>query len=808
MQQVAGDVRFGFRMLLKSPGFTLIAILTLALAMGATTTIFSAVNAVLLRDLPYPDPGRLVLLWGEERQRGIERGQVCFPDVEEWLNENQVFEDVAAYTGSWMPVLATPSGAQQLGGARVSDRFFRVLKTQALIGRTFLPGEQLEHGGDVAVLSYALWERSFGKDPAIVGGKITLDGKPYNVIGVLPPGFRSLPPRLVRQTTDVYRPLSRDFGDDLRGARHLRAIARLKPEVPLAQAQQEMNTIARRLELGYPEDDQGRGVRVASMREDLVENIRPALLILQACVLMTLLIACANVANLLLAHSAVRQKEMAIRQALGANRNRLLRQKLIESMVLGVAGGAAGLLVAFWCVPVVESLGSRTIPELTHVDIDWRVALFSAVLSVITGIIFGLVPAFELAGVNPSLALSEGVRGSSGSTGSRRGRRILVIAETAVAVMLLVCAGLLVNSFVRLRHVDPGFDPRNTLVAELALPGPRYPTGNVREAFVQGLLENVRRLPGVAAASVVSVLPESSDSNRVYLDVAGRVVAPNARPVPDQYEITPDYFRTMSIPLVAGRAFREDDDAAHPQVALVNQAAARRLWPGEDPIGRTVRTGGPGAPWRTIVGVVGDVYQYGLDSPKTMQIYVPYRQNRVSNVVLLVRGVQDPRPLTQPVRSTVMSLDRELPVATLTTMDDVVSNSIAGRRFSMILLAALGASAMMLASIGIYGVTAYSVAQRTAEFGVRMALGAQESSVILLVMQQNVMWIGAGTAIGLLLASTFTRLMSSLLFGVSPYDPATFAAASVILAMVALAASYVPARRATQVDPMAALRSH
>ena len=681
------------------------------------------------------------------------------------------------------------------------------MKTQALLGRTFLPGEQLEHGGDVAVLSYALWERSFGKDPAIVGGKITLDGKPYTVIGVLPPGFRSLPVRLVHRTSDIYRPLSRDFADEMRSGRHLRAIARLKSEASLAQAQQEMNTIARRLELAYPEDNQGHGVRVVGMREDLVENIRPALLILQACVLMTLLIACANVANLLLAQSAVRRKEMAIRQALGANRNQLLRQKLTESLLLGALGGAAGLMVAFWCVPVVESLGSRTIPELAQVDIDWRVAVFCAVLSLITGVVFGLVPAIELAGVHPSAAVGEGVRGASTAGGSRRGRRILVIAETAVAVMLLVCAGLLVNSFVRLRHVNPGFDPRNTLAAELALPSARYPDGNSRAPFVEKLLESTRRLPGVAATSVVSVLPETSTSNRVYLDIAGRVLPPYARPAPDQYEVTPDYFRTMAIPLLGGRLFRDDDDPDHPQVALINQTAARKLWPGEDPIGRRVRTGGPTAPWRTIVGIVGDVYQYGLDSAKTMQIYVPYQQNPVSNVMLLVRGFQDPRPLTQGIRATAASIDRELPVASVSTMDEILSDSISGRRFSMILLAALGASAMMLASIGIYGVTAYSVAQRTAEFGVRMALGAQERSVIVLVMEQNLAWIAAGTAIGLLLASTFTRLMSSLLFGVSPYDPVTFAAASVTLALVALAASYVPARRATQVDPMAALRS-
>ncbi len=807
MKRLAEDLRYGFRMLLKNPGFTLVAVLTLALATGASSTIFSAVNAVLLRNLPYADPNRLVLLWGEQRQRGIARDQVCYPDVEEWLRENQVFEDLAAYTGAWMPVLSGPSGVEQLGGARVSGRFFRVMKTQALVGRTFLPGEQLEHGGDVAVLSYGLWERSFGKDPSIVGGKINLDGKPYTVIGVLPRDFRSLPVRLVHRNSDIYRPLSRDFSDEIRNGRHLRAIARLKPGVKLSQAQQEMTVIARRLELAYPDENLGHGVRVVDMHADLVESIKPALLILQACVLMTLLIACANVANLLLAQSPARRREMAIRQALGANRSQLVRQKLTESLLLGALGGAAGLLLAFWCVPVVQSLGARTLPELAQVDIDWRVVGFCAALSLLTGVLFGLVPAFELSGVNPSAALGGGIGGSGAALAGRSGRRALVIAETAVAVMLLVCAGLLVNSFVRLRHVDPGFDPRNTLAVDIPMPSARYPDGNTRAALVASLLEKVRQLPGVASTSVVSVLPESSNFDRAYLEIAGRVFPPAARPAPDRYEVSPDYFRTMSIPLVRGRLFEEGDDRDRPQAALINQTAARRLWASEDPIGRQVRMGGESAPWRTIVGIVGDVYQYGLDSQKTMQIYLPYRQSPVAGVTLLVRGLQDPRLLTPGIRATVASLDRELPVASVSTMDEILADSVAGRRFSMILLAALGASAMVLAAIGIYGVTAYSVAQRTAEFGVRMALGAQERSVIGMVMQQNLAWIAAGTAIGLAVASSFTRFLSSLLFGVSPYDPATFAAASMTLALVALAASYVPARRATRADPMTALRN-
>lgn len=432
---------------------------------------------------------------------------------------------------------------------------------------------------------------------------------------------------------------------------------------------------------------------------------------------------------------------------------------------------------------------------------------FCAALSLATGVLFGLAPAVETSRGNPSAILNDGGRGSgAGSSGQRR-RNLLVAAETAVAVILLIGAGLLVNSFIRLRHVNPGFDPRNTLAADFPMPAARYPDGNARGRLVESLLEKVQDLPGVASASIVSALPESSNFNRMFMEIEGRVYQPSSRPAPDQYEVTPDYFRTLAISLVRGRPFTREDDGNHLQVALINETAARRLWPNDDPIGRKVRTGGPSGAWRTVVGIVGDVYQYGLDSQKTMQVYLPYLQNRVSSVTLLVRGVQESRPLVPGIRRAVASLDRELPLSGVSTMDEVLSDSVSGRRFSMVLLAGLGACAMLLASIGIYGVTAYSVAQRMAEFGIRMALGAPAGSVILLVMRQNLALIGTGTALGLAAAAaTFTRFLSSLLFAVSPYDPATFVIAPAALALVALVASYLPARRATQADPMAALR--
>ena len=807
MTSVADDLRYAFRVFLKAPGFTAVAVLTLALATGATSTIFSAVNAVLIRQLPYPDPGRLVMVWGADRAHGEHRSQVCYPEVEDWRAQNHAFEDIAAFTGYWSPVLSTPSGVEQLNGVRVSDGFFRVMKTQPLLGRTFLPEEQLDGRGDVAILSYGLWARSFGQDAAILGRKITISGKPYTVVGVLPQSFRPLPVRVQEhEGADIFRPLSKQYSDEIRNGRHLRALARLKPGVSQAQAQDEIDVISHRLEAQYPESNQGRGAQVVGLHDDMVQEIRPALLVLQACVLMIVLIACANVANLLLARSAARRREVAIRQALGAGRGRLARQMLTESFLLAVMGGAAGILVASWCVPVLERLGAKTIPELAQVNIDWRVTAFCGALSLVTGLLFGTAPALEMSAANPVASLKEGSRGGSGAAASGRRRGLLVVAETAVALMLLVSAGLLVNSFVRLQRVNPGFDPRNTLAADLSLPESRYPNGDVRAVFLDRLLASVRRLPGVEAASIVTVLPESSNFNRMALDVEGRVYTPLTRPDADQYEVTPDYFRTVSIPLRRGRLFTEQDDRGHAQVALVNETMARDLWPGEDPIGRKVRTGGKEGEWRTIVGVVGDVYQYGLDSQKTMQIYLPYKQNRMPSVTLLVRGVRDPTPLTPAVRAAVAAIDRELPLADVITLDQLLADSVSGRRFSMLLLAALGACAMLLAAIGIYGVTAYSVAQRTEEFGIRMALGAAPASVIGMVMRQNLALIGAGTGAGLTIALTGTRLLSKLLFGVSPFDPATFASAAVLLAAVAMAASYVPARRATRVDPMVTLR--
>ena len=692
MRTLPDDLRYAARLLMRAPGFTLAALLTLALSTGLTTTIFSAVNAVLIRELPYPEPSRLVMLWGEDARRGQHRSQVCLPDVEDVARAADSLEGAAALGGYWSPVLSGIAGAEQLHGVRVSDGFFRVMKSRPMLGREFLPQEQLS-GSDVAILSYELWARSFGHDAGIVGSKVTLSGKPYTVVGVMPRSFRALPVRLAEYRAEIYRPLGTEFGDEIRSGRHLRAIGRLKAGASESLAQQQVRAAALRLEQQYPDSNTGRGIRVVGLREEMVAEVRPSLLVLQGCVLLIVLIGCANVANLLLARSTTRRREMAVRQALGAGRMRLVRQLLTESALLAVAGGACGLLVAMWCAPMLERIGAGTIPELATLSIDWTVAGFAAAVSLATGLLFGMAPALEVSGVSPMEGMRDGRGAASG--GSHRRRDALVVAETAVAVVLLVCAGLLMRSFAKLRAVDPGFVAGRTLVAELSLPGARYPDGDAREALLDRLLPELRRLPGVTTASVVTVLPESSNFNTMRLDVEGRVFERGAEPQPDQYEVTPEYFRTLSIPLRLGRLFTEQDDRRHEQVALINRTASERIWPGQNPLGQRIHTGGKDEPWRRVVGVVGDVYQYGLDSQKTPQVYVPYRQNRMPSMTLPVGGRGDETALVPMVRDTLRRIDREVPLAEVTTMQEVVSGSMAGRRFPMLLLAALGVCAVL-----------------------------------------------------------------------------------------------------------------
>ena len=799
------DLRYALRILRKAPGFTAVAVGTLALAIGASSSIFSVVNAVLLRELPYREADRLVILWGADRKADNLRSQVTFPDVVDWRRAARSFEEITAFHG-WDPILSGEFEPERLGGIQVSDGYFTVMKTAPLLGRVFTPEEQQEGKDRVVVLSYGFWQRKFSKDPGLVGRSIRLNGVPHTVVGVMPPEFRSLPASLIDQPAEIYRPLAEPYSERERSGHHDRAIARLKPGVTLETAQAEMNVVASRLEREHRETNAGLGVHIVPLKVDIVRNIRPALVILQFSVLLLVLIACANIANLLLARSTVRRKEIAIRTALGAGRGRLIRQVLTESVVLGALGGALGILLTVWSMAGLAALGAKALPELAQIDVDLRVLLFTAAVSIVTGIVFGIAPAMQASATGLSAALKEGGR-SSRAAGRAGFRNLLVVAQTALALVLLVSAGLLIKSFMRLRGVDPGFDARGTLVASVGIPEFKYSTAQKRIAFFRELMERVKRVPGVEHAAAVDILPESGNFNQMLLDIPGRVYAAGEAPGVDQYIVTADFFRTIGIPLVRGRLLTAEDDENHSRVCLINETAARRLWPNQYPLGVKVRTGGDGEPWRTIVGIVGDTYHYGLDSQKTMQLYIPHPQWPNGGLTLLVRTAQrDPMALVPAVRAAVRSIDKDQPVTDAAIMDQILADSMAGRRFSMFLLAVFAFGALLLASIGLYGVISYSVTQRTNEIGIRIALGAGRSDVLRMVFGQGMALVGAGIVAGLIVAAAATGLLSTLLFGVSSTDWTTFAMVSGVLLAVAFVASYVPARRATKVDPMTALR--
>jgi putative ABC transport system permease protein len=811
------DLRYAARTLRKSPGFTTVALLTLALAIGATTSVFTVVNAVLLRELPYKNGSSLVLLWTTEQRHAAlrERSQVSFPDVEDWRKLNHSFEDIAAYA-AWDEVVTGHGEAERISTLRVSPGFFGVMGVQPLLGRTFEANENLNAKASVAVLSYGIWQRKFAQDPNILGKTFSLNSTTFSIIGVMPRDFRSLPASLVETPVELYQPLSKDYLDEIRSGRHLRAIGRLKPGVSVQSAQAEFDVIARQLEHQYPDYNTGRGVRLVKIQDDLVRNLRTGLLVLQVAVCLVVLIACANLANLLLSRCTVRRKEIAIRAAVGAGRGRLIRQLLTESLLLGALGGAAGLLLAVWGVHILEAIGTKVIPELTDVSIDLRVLGFTAAVSLLSGVVFGMAPAAQISIGSLVDALRAGGRSSPDTAGRKTFRNFLIVSEIALALVLLISAGLLMNSFRHLRSVHPGFDATNVLTADISMPVAKYVHAEQRARFMRDVLTRLRQLPGVRYASAVSVLPESSNFNQMSTDIQGRVFSQGDKPSLDQYDVTPDYFRELSIPLIAGRLFWDQDDRNHINVALINQTAARRLWPGQNPIGARVHTGADNEPWRTIVGVVGDVYQYGLDSQKTMQLYYPYEQDAAYDMTFLLRSDSmnvgqtpssaNPVTLGSAVRQAVFAVDKDQPVSSIEPLDQVLADSIAARRFSMSLLALFACGALALAAVGIYGVISYSVTQRTNEFGIRLALGAQAQDVLVLVVRQSMLLIALGTGIGLAASFAITHLLSSMLFGVSATDLPTFAAVSLLLIAVALLACFVPARRATKVDPIVALR--
>jgi len=796
------DMRYGVRMLLKNPGFAVVATIALALGIGANTAIFSVVNTVLLRSLPYPDPDRLMVV-RETKLPQFPEFSVSPGNFLDWQKQNTVFEKLVAINPSAYNFTSDAADPERLRGARVSAGLFEMLGAAPALGRTFLDEED-QPGQNVAVLSSALWKRRFNSDPNIIGRSITLSATSYTVIGVMPSSFQ-FPDR----DTELWTPVGFTAAQaQQHGAHYLSVIGRLKPGATLDQAGTEMSAIAGRLAEQYSGSNAGWSVNVVPMQEYDVRDIKPALLILLGAVALVLLIACANVANLLLARATARQKEIAIRTALGASRWRVIRQLLTESVLLALAGGAVGLLLALWGTDLLLALAPEDLPRVKDVALDGRVIAFTLLVTCLTGVIFGLVPALQASRPNLNETLKEGGRGTTG--GHHRVRGSLVITEVALALMLLVGAGLLIRSFYRLQQVNPGFNTRNAMAVTVSLPGKKYPQPDQTAAFYTQLIERVSGLPGVAATGATQALPVQGD----YLlgfNIQGRAPdAPGEDKSTNYYSVTPDYFKAMGIPLIRGRVFTDQDRKDSMRVAIINEEMAKKYFPDEDPIGKGINvTNGPET-FREIVGIVGDVKQYGPAQPTTVQTYEPFLQNPFSGMTLVVRTEGNPTALTSAIRSQVLAIDKDQPIARTRPLEQVLSESIAKERFAMLLLGAFGAVALILAAVGLYGVMSYAVTQRTHELGIRMALGARSGDVLRLVVGQGMTLalVGVGIGLGGALVGAFVlkRLMANLLFATGATDPLTFAGISVLLAGVALGACLVPARRAIKVDPMIALR--
>lgn len=795
------DIKYGVRVIIRNPGFTIVAVLALALGIGATTTIFSVVDAVLLKPLPYTDPGKLVVV----REKRLPQ----FPDFStapgnfiSWQQDNSVFQQMGALAYSSFNLIGVGEPERLIGG-KVTDGFFAMLGVRPQIGRDFNSSEQQTGQEHVAIISDGLWKNRFGAVTSIVGRTLNLDGIDYSVIGIMPPGFV-----FNNEPCDIWTPMAftaKDAGQH--GGHYMFSIGRLKPGVTLEQARQDLTRIASNLEQQFPNSNKGWSVNLVGMQDYAVGSVRTALLVLLGAVGFVLLIACVNVANLLLARSATRQKEMSIRTALGAARIRIIRQLLVESLILSILGGVAGLLIAIWGLRSLLALAPQDLLHVNHVSIDLRVLGFTALIAVLTSLLFGLAPALQTSNTKPMDVLKEASRGSSESGSRRMIRSALVVIEIALALVLLIGAGLMIKSFVRLAHVDPGFDPGNVISMNVPLPRKKYSDEKLQSAFFNQLLQKVSTLPGVKSDATTMQLPLNGDDYILGYDIQGRPPASdNDATATNYYAVSSDYFSTMGIHLIKGRFFTPYDTSDTKHVAIINETMARKVFPNEDPIGKNINvTNGPTV-YREIVGVVSDVKQYTLDTDAPMQTYEPFTQHPFSTMTLLVKTTGDPTVLTPAIRRTILDIDPNQPVSRVATLESVVSKSLESQRFAMVLLLVFASVAALLAGVGIYGLMSYSVTQRTHEIGIRVALGAANRDVLRLVVGHGMFLTAIGIVCGVGGAIALTRLMKALLFEVSTTDVETFVIISVSLAIIALIACIIPALRAVRVDPMVALR--
>ena len=813
MDTLVQDIRYALRMICKSPGFAAVAVLTLTLGIGANTAIFSVVNAALLRPLPFKDPKQLVQIWHVPPAKsfpGMTMFSVSAANYVDWHNQNRTFEKMAIYAYSGLN-LTGKGQAEALTAAAVSQDFFSVLGSEPMLGRTFSPDEDEPGHGNVAILGYGLWQTHFGSDRGVIGQQISLNGQSYTVIGVMPRRMR-LP-----SWAQLWTPMAWTAKQAaVRGEHHYMVIARLKPQVDTKQAQVEMTTISRRLEQQYPEDDKGWGAIVVPLRDQMVGDVRPALLVLLGAVAFVLLIACANVANLFVAKALARRKEIAIRTALGASRSRVVQQILTETTLLSIAGGALGLLLSQFAVKLILAFLADRLPASIMVTLDGWVLAFTLSISVLTGILAGFAPAWRLTKTDLSEAMKEGLGRTDADAGGNRTRSVLVVSEVALSLVLLIGAGLMIRSLWRLRGVDPGLDPHNVLTLSASVSNKRFPEPRQQVVFFNQVLERVRTLPGVQSAAAIDALPITGEGSNQPVAIEGRPKVPMS----DQPEVAvrlimPGYLEAMRIPLLRGRNLNNSDTADRPAAVLISQSMAKRFWPNEDPIGKHLTLTFFPEKSREIVGVVGDVKQWGLDVVEPVAtLYFPLAQISPSitadwasfPMTLVVRSSSQPAGVVSAVTGAVHQVDPEIPIVDVLTMEDLISNSLSQQHMTMLLLAAFAGLALVLASVGIYSVLSYAVRRRLREIGIRMALGAQARDVLRMILGYGAKLAAIGVGIGALSAFGLTRLMTSQLFGITATDPVTFATVALLLVLIALAACYLPARRATKVDPMVALR--